>query len=161
MDLDISKSFMDSLQERGVWDFIIYQTTQTTDKETEHNMVTYILWNEKENTKILLITNNCVLLDSAAMTSNNIFLYPDLNKLWLRKDEDIYKIVPNYAEPYDKDIVIYITSKHKRFFEVGRNVFYQLNYTRNKCRNEFIILLKKLLIQFNGKGKKIANYHRE
>lgn len=166
MDMDVSKTLIDSLQRSGTTNFIIYQTInkdslnlkQRNSSKTS-NMVTYIFWSEKSITKIILITDNCLLQN--CIKESKIFSFRDLNRLWLRKDEDIYKIVPDYAEPYDKDIVIFITPDFYRFFEIGRNTFYRLNRDRNKYRNEFISLLEELIIHPNMEWEKISSYNRD
>lgn len=168
MDFDITQNLIDSIRNNKVTDFIIYQTTidknsiyfKENDNSYYSNMVTYLIWNEEERTKVILITDSCILLH-CFVTSENIFSYLNLNKLWLRKDENIYRVVPDYTDPYDKEVVIYITPKYRRFFELGRNAYYKLNQSRNKYREEFLILLKKYLIQSNEKWRKVANFKRE
>lgn len=169
MDFDISKKLIDSVRKNGITDFIIYQTTINRDslyftQENDNyfsNMVTYILWNEKGKTKVILITDSCIFQHCITKSSDDIFSYSNLNKLWLRKDEDIYKAIPDYTDPYDKDVVIYIASMYKRFFEYGRNAYYQLNKSRNKYREDFIILLKKKLLQPDEEWRKISNFNRK
>ena len=62
--------------------------------------------------------------------------------------------------PYDKDIVIYVTPESKKFFEIGRNVSYQLNPERNKYRYELIALLKKTFALTNNEWIKASDYNR-
>lgn len=164
MDFEISTNFIDSLRKKGITNFIIYQTTINDSIQNINNnysdMVTYIIWSKKEDAGVILITDSSVLQLQNAL-SNKIFSYKNFNNLWIKKDEDVYKVVPDYAEPYEKDIVIYITPENKRFFELGRNAFYKLNANRNKYRKEFIGLLKCLVLNSNNEWVKIGKNQRE
>lgn len=168
MDFDITQSLIDSIRKNGVTDFFIYQTTIDADSVSFKakgdsyfpDGLTYIMWDEGGKTEVILIMDSCILQHNFGI-SENVFSYANLNKLWLRKDENIYRVVPDYTDPYDKEVVIYITPKHKHFFEFGRNAYYELNQSRNKYRKEFLILLKKNLSQPDEKWRKIASFNRE
>lgn len=122
MDMDISISLIDSLKEDGITDFIIYQTANKDSVSLRQNnncsprskMVTYVLWNEKSWTKTILIEDSCIL--QSCFDKSRVLSFQNFDRLWLREDENIYKIVPDYAEPYNKDIVIFITPNQYRFF---------------------------------------------
>ena len=168
IDEDYTNCMIDSLQKKGINDFFIYLTNVdrgiVSEKKSVNKIITvsFLIWEENGKTNIILLTDSCIYKNIIALDDVSIFLYSHLNHLWLRKDENIYKVVMPFAIPYQREIVIYVRNKNdKTFFEIGENVSYKLNSQRNKYRNEFISLLKSLCLSSFNKWAKVSDYHRE
>ena len=165
MDIDITSNMIDSLKKEGVNTFFLYLTTIYENKIDENITnndslnITYFIWVQENRAYVILISDSCIY-NSLCLTSDTLFRYPYLNKTWLQEDEDIYKLVPPFNAPYNKDIVIYITPISKTFFEIGVNAYYKLNASRNKYRYEFISLIKNTLLSTNKRWEKACDYDR-
>lgn len=169
IDDKFTSKLIDSLQKTKNEIFVEYLTVidskTVLDSSTVQNNsfeATYILWEVKDSISALLITDNCVFINKKTVLDKyRIFDYQNFNLLWLRDDEDIYKVAPSIAAPIDKDIVFYLTPNFKRFFEFGRNAYYELNPFRNKYRQEYLSLLKSTVFQFNNEWEVFCSYQRQ
>jgi hypothetical protein len=160
-DKYITDKIMDNLKLHAVSNFIIYQTNINSNVAIDTSLkidtisVSYLIWKEKGRINTILVTDTLVYKSSSTIKDSCLlFNYPFLSNLWIRNDEDVYKVVPSITYPLDKDIVFYLTPDYKRFFEFGRNAYYQLNPKRNKYRKEYLSLLQLTVCQFNGKWEK-------
>ena len=164
-DISITNKIIDSLKAQKVDTFLIYLTTihknQINESYNKEDSIeaTNIIWQQNGQAYSQLITDSFIY--KPLIISNNIFFkYPYLKNIWLTKEENTYKFLCPINSPLNKDIVIYITPKFKRFFEMGENTYYKLNPSKNKSRIEFISLLKQSLSSTMFKWKKQSNYDR-
>jgi len=169
IDDEFTSKLIDSLQKNNTNIIIEYLTVinnnSILDSSTVQNHsfeATYLLWKVKDSISAFLITDSCIYRNiKAVLDRDRIFNYQNLNLLWVRNDEDIYKVVPSITAPIDKDIVFYFTPDFKRFFEYGRNSYYELNPIRNKYRQEYLLLLKSTVSHFNNEWVKFCSYLRQ
>lgn len=176
IDKYITDKIIDSLRTHKISEFIIYQTiseNKIIDERTLINIdtitVSYLIWKEKGMYKSFIITDGYVYCNvSDVKADKKLFNYINLNQLWIRKDEaggmggkNGFYYVPQYNEPCNKDIVVYITNDYKRFFELGQDTYYQLEPSRNKYRKEYITIIRSVILKFEGKwGKAFLNEKR-
>ena len=166
IDIGETSRMQDSLKKEDVRAFILFLTTISKEQidgikaeNSDSVEVTYFFWEQEKKTHVILLADSCIYKE-VLIPGNSIFTYNNLNNLWLKKDEDIYRFVCPVNMPNRKDIIIYIDSKSKKFYEIGENLSYKLKPTRNKYRLEFITLLKQTLTQTNKNWIKIKNYNR-
>lgn len=165
IDIGETSKMIDSLKNEGTSIFMLYITTISKSQVNETFLgsdsieATYFVWQQDGETHVSLITDRDIYKDQIIPTTT-FFKYPFLDRTWLQEDEDIYQFVCPINTPNNKDIVIYITPQSKRFFEIGRNVSYELKPERNKYRSELIILLKNELSLTNSIWVKASDYDR-
>lgn len=166
IDIGLTSKMVDSLKKGNANSFLLFLTTINIDQINDNLIgnkdsieVTYFIWKQDEKIHVTLITDSSIYKD-LILSTDTAFKYPYLNKTWLQEDEDIYQFVCPINTPNSKNIVIYITPSSKMFFEIGENLSYKLNPSRNKYRNELIILLKKTLTTTNNKWVKLSDYDR-
>lgn len=168
IDERIISKMIDSLNKiDGVTDFLLYlrfinknQINNTFEQNIDSVEATYFICKQGEMTNVILITDSFIY-KSIPIEVDTLFKYPKINKIWLEESEDVYKFVCPILIPYQNDIVIYISSSSKFFFEIGKNLSYQLNPDKNKYRYEFLSLLDRIIIlPTNGKWVKLSNYDR-
>lgn len=168
IDEGITSKMIDSLNKTdGITDFLLYlkfmkknQINNTYDHNIDSVEATYFIWKQEKMVNVILITDSFIY-KSIPIEVDSLFKYQKINKIWLEESEDVCKFVCPILIPYQNDIVIYISSSSKFFFEIGENLSYQLNPDKNKYRYEFLSLLDRIIIlPTNGKWVKLSNYDR-
>jgi hypothetical protein len=163
IDKYITDKIIDSLEISSISNnYIIFQTNidnrvviDTSLTQNDTIAVSYLLWKDNGKIKSFIIMDNYVYISNLSIEDDTkLFSYPYYSYLWIRKDEDVYQVVPHITSPSDKSIVVYVTPSYKRFFEYGRNAYYKLKPSRNKYRQEYISLLKSVVSQFDYKWEK-------
>ena len=166
VDIGVTSKMVDSLKKENVKVFFLYLTSISKQQIRDSLNVgkdtiiaTYFFWQQQGKTHVVLITDS-IIYKELILDSDTIFTYPNYTKIWIQEDEDIYQFVCPINIPDNKDIVICISSKSKTFFEMGKNVSYKLNPSRDIYRYEFITLLKKTITSTNNKWIKAVDYNR-
>ena len=149
--------------ERGITRYLIYQTMLKEDSiirgEDEDKIVSFLIWQEKNNICVKLISKNHIY-NTLIISNSNFFNYKYFNLLWAEKNEDRLLFVPPFLSPYNSEIILFVNRTKKYFYELGTLHYYIENKEKSMFRKNFMMTIKKEVLSIIKRFKIEHVYQR-